>query len=295
MSLLWNTLSSKFRLKFLLQKKKNNPDLSNSYYLEITTLIGCSVGCSYCPQSSLVKAYKEKVGKPFLFSLSDFKKALKTVPTEIDIVFSGMAEPFLNPNCAQMIKYAADKGHKVRVFTTMTGLKLEDIEVLKKVNLNESPSLMLHVPDADNQMKNLVMNEIYFKKLKVFLESDINIGFECIGEALHPQLEPFLGSDKRVAFRKVHTRSQNVNPGKKKRKRVNKSLTCPRNLRSNILLPSGDVVICPQDYSLEHIIGNLLYQSYDSLYESEEYLLVENTLKDKIQNDILCHFCDLPF
>jgi len=55
---------------------------------------------------------------------------------------------------------------------------------------------------------------------------------------------------------------------------------CIEKLYHNVVLPNGDVSLCCMDYGLEHIIGNLLDQSY------EEVIPRDNTCFN------LCRFCE---
>lgn len=41
--------------------------------------------------------------------------------------------------------------------------------------------------------------------------------------------------------------------------------------KQNVVLPSGDVVLCCMDYGLKHIIGNLLTTKWDDLKRDEQY------------------------
>ena len=93
--------------------------------LEITTRIGCSNMCEYCPQAKLVKNYTEnihnhRIEKRFKehndimslqkllvgeylksdtnreteMSIDTFVKCLSTIPTDVDIHFTGYTEAF---------------------------------------------------------------------------------------------------------------------------------------------------------------------------------------------------------
>ena len=45
------------------------------------------------------------------------------------------------------------------------------------------------------------------------------------------------------------------------------------------------------DYGMKHILGNLKEQDYESLFESNEFLLVQRGQVDA-SHDILCRYCD---
>jgi hypothetical protein len=46
------------------------------------------------------------------------------------------------------------------------------------------------------------------------------------------------------------------------------------------------------DWSLQHILGNLLITDYDSLFKGEEYSKIVRGLEDD-SSDILCRYCDI--
>ena len=74
--------------------------------LEITTRIGCSVNCVYCPQKTLAARYMETGNadnKPIVMSLDTFKACLDKTPKDTRIDFSGMAEPWQNKDCTKMV------------------------------------------------------------------------------------------------------------------------------------------------------------------------------------------------
>lgn len=91
-------------------------------WIEITTILPCPGGCYYCPQAKLAQAYQ---GEPAL-TLERFRAVLANVPQEVMIDFAGFAEPFANPECADMILCAYETGHRVGVNSTLVGLTDED-------------------------------------------------------------------------------------------------------------------------------------------------------------------------
>ena len=113
--------------------------------LEITTKIGCRVNCEYCPQAKLIREYHKR-SEITLMSLDIFRTCIEKLPSTIDLHFSGMCEPWLNLECADMILHANERGHRILVSTTLAGLTVADIERIdsidfKKFNVHLPPVL----------------------------------------------------------------------------------------------------------------------------------------------------------
>jgi len=147
------------------------------YTLEITTKIGCSNMCEYCPQDKLIKTYTKNIhnkrltevydatndqkwldkllvneytqgdkNRKTMMSLDDFKTALSTIPPEVDIHFSGYTEAFENPEAIDMVEYAVHKGHQTGVNTTLVGVKKSDLDRLSRLNFKH---FHIHLPSAN--------------------------------------------------------------------------------------------------------------------------------------------------
>ena len=98
--------------------------------LEVTLGVGCKLNCRFCPQSVIINEYNKKSCSKIRFlKFEDFKKAISRVAKGMLITFSGMCEPFLNPECSKMLKYAFDEGYQITLFTTLTGMTEEDYEI----------------------------------------------------------------------------------------------------------------------------------------------------------------------
>ena len=107
--------------------------------IEITTVIGCPVMCSFCPQSSLIKNFKLQNEFNFnnkILTFEKFKIAIDKVPQWVDIHFSGMSEPYASKDCSKMISYSIEKGHKICVYSTLVGSKKEDLDLLNTINFD---------------------------------------------------------------------------------------------------------------------------------------------------------------
>lgn len=279
--------------------------------IEINTIIGCSNLCVYCPQSTLIKSYKTKLNhekKDFannrILSFQTFKDCLEKVPRKVEIVFSGMAEPFLNPECTKMILHAHKKGHKISVYTTLVGLNIKNIKQIEKVPFTE---FIVHLADNDpNNTK--IPHDIAHRKKLVSLVKDFkikNISFMCIGE-IHPEIEEVL-PNKYIRQDPIISRGDNVERDKLlaisdyKSEKYTKSsfrrkgkLKCFKLINGGqqvTLFPTGDVGLCCMDYGMMHILGNLLKINYLDLFRSAEWKKVLKGLEDETIN-ILCRTCE---
>lgn len=256
--------------------------------LEISTVVGCKMRCSYCPQTAHIENYSNRVGKKkslFQMTLLQFSEYISSVPQEVDIVFAGMAEPFLNPETTSMIQLAYDKGHTISVYTTGEGVTIEDIEILEKRKFNH---FCIHLPDGDGDM-NLTVDENYIEIIKKLKPISNNV--MCIGN-LHPKLKEVVGdvpNSRLSLFSRAGALKELMIPRKSGKLFCS---VCTDSLNHNVLMPNGDVLLCCMDYHQKHIIGNLNTHNYSEIFETEEYKRVLSGLQDETI-DILCRTCEI--
>lgn len=230
--------------------------------LEITTNIfkkGCPCDCAFCPQDKVIKNYN---GEEIL-SLGNFKKVIDNLPKEINITFSGFSEPFLNKDCADMILYAHEKGHNVSVFTTAVGLTANDIDRIKHIPFQGGQGgFTLHLPDKD-----YAKYKIHPDTLKKLSETNI-YGFSSVimGELEEPFKSIFPNTTKQTMYSRAGNLEREdlkyniTSPTLEK-----KTCGCREKLYHPVMIPNGDVVLCCQDWSLKHGLGNLFTQSYNEV------------------------------
>ncbi len=86
-----------------------------------------------------------------------------------------------------MVEHSFDQGYKVGVYTTLSGMKYEDV-----IRLHNLPFMYftLHLPDADGAM-NLVPTPKYLQVLSKVIET-MDVQKMCIGK-LHPLVEEYTG------------------------------------------------------------------------------------------------------
>ncbi len=257
--------------------------------LEVTTVIGCTIQCDYCPQHKIVGAYAGHGYRKYL-PLGDFEAILRKLPTDVLIHFSGMAEPWLNPECTEMVLLADRRGHELSVFTTAVGMTREDVARIKAIRFRD---FVVHLPDIEGHAK-IVGNERYLETLEAIVQGGIaGCKFMTMG-TLPKDVRAIVG--RRIRATRMMSRAGNTS------ERV--GLTPPPRLvgeircRScgdlfdhNVLLPNGDVILCCMDYGMTHVLGNLLTSDYDSLFSGDEFSRLRSGLTDE-SIGILCRHCE---
>jgi organic radical activating enzyme len=263
--------------------------------LEVSTTVGCRVACNYCPQKLHVSAYKSRNAGVTFLSMEVFENCINKLPPKSEIIFSGFSEPFLNPECSRFIRSAHERGYTVSVFTTTVGIEKNTIEQLHGIPFK---SFVVHLPDNCNTM-NVEVNDDYFTILDGLREMIPNIGFlltkgQRSADGFHPKVNDYLNKNGiKCVIHVKHSRAGTIE--------VNDAAVvsglkgdltyCPR-LNINVLLPSGEVVLCCQDFGQKHLLGNLHESSFESLHQSDEFRNVVAGLTDSTRN-ILCRECVL--
>ena len=92
-------------------------------------------------------------------TFDQFKTLMTTVPTNLPIFFSGLCEPFLNPQATEMILYAYRIGHPISIFSTLTGLTSDNAKKLISIPIDK---FVLHLPDAYGNAK-IPQTQEYFE------------------------------------------------------------------------------------------------------------------------------------
>lgn len=264
--------------------------------MEITTRIGCVCNCVYCPQSLLIANYfnqnKSTTPPQKVMSLDTFKTCIDKLPEGTRIDFSGMAEPWLNPECTEMVLYAHKQGFPIAVYSTLVGMKEIDFNLIKDIPFEE---FVLHIPDDKNNTHMNITQE-YLELLQKVVQykcdgSSIVSGVSCHA-GIHPEVKAFFSADSKL-ITELHDRAGNVESEYVESK-INKGniicINCGRDMHHNVLLPDGTVLLCCMDYGMKHVLGNLIFQSYEEIHQSHEFKQVcEGLENDTI--DILCRNC----
>ncbi len=261
--------------------------------LAISTSVGCRNACSYCPQKSFVTSYKKLSGITRM-SFDTFTRCLESVPKDVCLSFSGFSEPWLNPACTKMILHAHNSGFALRVNTTLTGMKPEDILQIRTIPFIK---FVVHLPDNQNLTK-IKVDETYLNNLNLLIENQplhLNWKFHKTASEIdiHIEVLKILQSKNiRVTMAGLNNRAGKVDTGiKYSIPNKGKILRQCQDFHHNILLPNGDVVLCHMDWSLQHVLGNLLKQDYSGIHSGKAYADLQAALADPAA-EILCRDCE---
>ena len=244
--------------------------------LEITTHIGCPINCTDCPQALLRSRYKGRR----MMSFEDYKKAIDKVPAGTRIDFSGMCEPFVNPNCTDMILYAAWKGFPLALYTTLQGASRDDYERLKNVQYEV---VTIHLPDQEGRSHFNITDE-YLELLSIW---DCN-AYSCHGQ-IDMRVIPYMRNRNLITY--MHDRAGNVEGRPHFHIHPDRNLWCitsGKAMDHNVLLPDGTVIMCCMDYGMTGNFGNLFEMPYDDVIHSPVACAMRETLN---HGESICRHC----
>lgn len=263
--------------------------------IEITSRVGCSMHCRYCPQDLFIKTYRT-LERPTVMPFDTFKLCIDKLPKEVIIDFAAFAEPFLNPAVIDMMEYAHEVGHDLRLYTTLTGLPLKDLERVRKIPFL---SVVLHLPDK-KRYANIPMTEDYFQKLDSFL-STVKADGQPLVDHANAQCEPPLEILERIEGRvraswdmidwAGNLETKEVRSSGQKRGKLLCAMAAYQN--HNILLPDGSVLLCCMDWGMRYVLGNLLTDSYESILRGSAICKIHDAMDNESvrPESFLCSGC----
>jgi radical SAM protein with 4Fe4S-binding SPASM domain len=278
----------------------------NFYQIEITTMIGCPLMCTYCPQDNLRDVYGDDVK---YMSFDDFKIMIDKVPEYVRIDFSGQAEPWVNPDCSDMLEYVLEKGHRVAIFTTLYNWDEQTVHRVGEIVLRYADKFdifKIHFPDAAGNMKGWKHSEEWeyaYIGMRTILQT-AGVHYEAMtmsDDGIHPSIQHLPGAapshrwdiaahDRAGLLNKEQVKGQVI----KLTPRHEGPVVCGKTILYNqgVLLPNGEVLLCCMDYDKKHVMGNLLTDSYDDILNGPamQKLLELNKLPH-FTNETLCKSC----
>ncbi|MBQ7158634.1 MAG: radical SAM protein [Treponema sp.] len=274
-------------------------DLKESLMMEISTVMGCSVNCEFCPQDVLLKKYYENdKHRQRVMTVENFKTILAHTPDDCIIDFSGMTEPFLNPHCIDMIQLACDAGRRVYLFTTLSGVSEETVERLISLPVYY---MTLHVADKMGYAY-IPTTETYYRNVEKVIKAKKKDGRPFV-DFVNAQTDPdervakIVGDDYEI-MRSVQNRAGNLKDDRvqyrEKPIEAGKKISCcfaEGDLLNNVALPDGTLVLCNMDYGMRHVTGNIYEEDYLTIRGKGEFRRVWKEMNGGDDMDLLCRTC----
>jgi len=262
--------------------------------LEITTMVGCPLQCTFCPQDKLSAAYDDPVR---VLTFENFSRVLAKVPKHVRIDFSGMAEPWMNRAATHMLALTLSEGYNVAIYTTLQGMRDPEYVVdLILAHAAQVEVVVVHLPDTRGNMRGFRDSDAYREALRRFDElANSTVRYDKVqmdedSAVATPGWLPWHGL----------TRAGNLNQQNIAGQMVERDLhhdtpvTCSMTpfFDHNVLLPNGDVVLCCMDYSKHHVLGNLLLDDYYDLFISSQFNILRwETMQYHAGKGSLCRTC----
>lgn len=265
------------------------PELS--FGVEFTLTMGCQHNCWYCPQEKLMnRYYAENPDRQKHMTFEQFKTCLSKVRKGTGITIGGMSEPFQNPECAKIVRYAYEMGYRVTLLTTLQGMSNEDFLLLENVPFE---AFVVHIPDEEGRAT-FRLDDEYFDILKKNLATGKIDYFSCQG-TVHHLVKELIPKDKNVANEMLDRAGNLEYDDLRKASNFGKiDCWCGTELGTigwfPMVLADGTVLHCQMDYGMEHILGNLLTDSWGEIISSKAYLEAEKA-RDYDDMRLLCRKC----
>lgn len=264
--------------------------------IDITTRVGCSVNCKFCPQDIFLKQYyKDNVHRETFMSKETLMKCIEHMPEESAFQFGGFAEAFLHPGCIELLKLVCDTGRTVNLYTTLVGLDERSLYEVMELPIEY---VTLHVADARGYAK-IPLSDEYYRLLEIAVSSKRKDGKPFV-DMCNAQAEP----DERVAEicrgkyvipSTLLDRAGNLKGDELVSNHIETGRiycgVCGNGLNKNELLPDGTLLLCCMDYGMKHVLGNLKEQEYSEILEGTEMHDIKEGMKEVFDKDILCRKC----
>ena len=223
------------------------------------------------------------------------KKCIEHMPEEATYQFAGFVEPFLNPECIDLIRQICEMKKTVNLYTTLVGVNEKILEQVIELPIEY---VTLHVADQRNYAKIPKTNE-YYRLLEKAVNSKKKDGRPFV-DMCNAQAEPdekvmdICGSKYNITSTLID-RAGNLKGQELVSKQINtEKITCGvcgKSLNKNELLPDGTLLLCCMDYGMQHVLGNLAEIPYDEIMQQNEMQSIKDAMDGKIKKDILCRKC----
>jgi len=296
---------------------KSNKILGRPINITIEPTNVCNARCPICETGS----GKLRRKKAYL-SFEDFKIIIdKIYPHTNTLMYYFMGEPFLNREWVKQIKYAKEKG--IPFISTCTNGDVSgipegiiesgiDFVSFQIGGMTQKTHEIYRVNTNLDNIKNNILRTLELKK-KTNSKVHIEVGYILMKHNEH-QVEEFIKWCKEIGVNSfniidpcVRTIEQGIKylpsdyehwiydpekfkAGKLCRKVVPKN-DCPWIYYSMVILVNGDVVPCCHDPHGKFVMGNLIKQDLEDIWNGEKYKSFRNRIHTDQKNIEICRLC----
>jgi hypothetical protein len=196
---------------------------------------------------------------------------LHTVPKTTTVRFTGVSEPFLNPECPDMILWAHEHNYKIVLYTTLVGLTPENADHILHIPFDK---LVLHLPDALGNAK-IPVTKDYLETLGKILTGVKNIEFMNMGPSFRTN------------------NNENMARGITRKRKTGRVGCDYLDEPAYQVLPNGEVFFCCMTRGVSGYVGSLKENTYWELANPEAFGKISYRMQT--DPDSLCHQCDFSY
>ncbi|WP_312010434.1 SPASM domain-containing protein [Bradyrhizobium cenepequi] len=129
--------------------------------------------------------------------------------------------------------------------------------------------------------------------VRQLVNADIpSIQFLALGD-VHSDLAAIIPAEALIRTRSLISRAGSVVPEiAKPPLPISGALACTEKRQyRNVLLPNGDVTLCCMDFERRHVLGNLLRDEYEDLFEGPGFRQIVDRMNGA-SGSLLCRMCE---
>ena len=259
-------------------KRQLLKDLSGPFNLIIETSNFCNARCLMCPYQKMKRSKKIMDGKTFDAIIARIKK--EKLPLN-KVLFSGMGEPFTDPELITRIAEIKKLGLAVRLYTNaslmtadisrqLVGLKLDEINI----SFNGTNSVRYQKImglDFTKTIKN-IEELVRLKKKGLFQKPFIQISLIVMKDNEADIKKHFMnwrGKADAVTVSRAHEWGGGIKINSKFQIPNSKFIYPCRSLWHTFVIDSnGDFVVCCRDYESKYVLGNVMRNSFAEIQKN---------------------------
>lgn len=244
-------------------------------YIEITNV--CNLKCSFCPPHKRENRF---------MTFYEFKSILEKIKPYTEYIYLHVkGEPLLHPEFDTFVKYAFNKGFKINLTTNGTLLKkhLSITKYLRQINISLHATNSEEIIETAQNINDTIINFRIWnidtnKEAVKLLENRFNIHIENTKNFTLSQ-NKFLSQESLFEWPDI-SKEETFETG-----------YCHALKDQIAILVDGTIVPCCLDNNGDINLGNILFQNFEEILNSEKVIQIIEGFKNRIASEELCKKC----